>query len=34
MVTGIDKFREHFAAHEGQYAIIGGTAAEYHQFSR
>ena len=28
MVIGIDKFREHFAAHEGQYAIIGGTACD------
>jgi len=28
VVTGIDKFREHFAAHEGQYAIIGGTACD------
>ena len=28
MVTGIDKFREHFAAHKGQYAIIGGTACD------
>ena len=28
MVTGIDKFREHFAAHEGRYAIIGGTACD------
>ena len=28
MVTGIDKFREHFAGHEGQYAIIGGTACD------
>ena len=28
MVAGIDKFREHFAAHEGQYAIIGGTACD------
>ncbi len=28
MVTGIDKFREHFAAHEGQYAIIGGAACD------
>ena len=28
MVTGIDKFREHFGAHEGQYAIIGGTACD------
>lgn len=26
MVAGIDKIREHFMAHEGQYAIIGGTA--------
>ena len=26
MVTGIDKFRDHFAAHDGQYAIIGGAA--------
>jgi len=26
MVVGIDKFREHFAGHEDQYAIIGGTA--------
>ncbi len=28
MVTRIDKFREHFAAREGQYAIIGGTACD------
>ena len=28
MVIGIDKFREHFAAHEDQYAIIGGTACD------
>ncbi|MCY4599962.1 MAG: hypothetical protein OXF27_08575 [Acidobacteria bacterium] len=28
MVTGIDKFREHFTAHEDQYAIIGGTACD------
>lgn len=28
MVTGIDRFREHFAAHEGQYAIIGGAACD------
>ena len=28
MVTGISKFREHFAAHEDQYAIIGGTACD------
>ena len=28
MVTGIRKFREHFAAHEGQYAIIGGAACD------
>ncbi len=28
MVTGIDKFRDHFAAHEGQYAIIGGAACD------
>ena len=28
MVTGIQKFREHFAAHESQYAIIGGTACD------
>ena len=28
MVAGIDKFREHFAGHEGQYALIGGTACD------
>ena len=28
MVAGIDRFRDHFAAHEGQYAIIGGTACD------
>ena len=28
MVTGIDTFREHFAGHEDQYAIIGGTACD------
>ena len=28
MVNGIRKFREHFAAHENQYAIIGGTACD------
>lgn len=28
MVTGIKKFREYFAAHEDQYAIIGGTACD------
>ena len=28
MVTGISKFREHFVAHEDQYAIIGGTACD------
>lgn len=28
MVVGIDKFREHFAGHEDQYAIIGGAACE------
>jgi hypothetical protein len=26
VVVGIDKFREHFAGHEEQYAIIGGAA--------
>ena len=26
MVVGIDRFREHFAGHEDQYAIIGGAA--------
>ncbi len=28
MVTGIGKFREYFAAHEDQYAIIGGSACD------
>ena len=28
MVVGIDKFRKHFAGHEGQYAIIGGAACD------
>ena len=28
MVVGIDKFREHFAGHEEQYAIIGGAACD------
>lgn len=28
MVAGIDKFREHFAGHEEQYALIGGTACD------
>ena len=28
MVAGIDRFREHFAAHEDQYAIIGGAACD------
>ena len=28
MVTGIDRFREHFVAHEDQYAIIGGAACD------
>ncbi len=28
MVTGIDKFREYFAGHEDQYAIIGGAACD------
>jgi hypothetical protein len=26
MVVGLDKFREHFAGHEEQYAVIGGSA--------
>ena len=33
MVTGIRKFREHFAAHEGQYAIIGGAACDHRRDS-
>ena len=28
MVVGIDKFREHFAGHEEQYALIGGAACD------
>ena len=28
MVTGIEKFREYFVAHQNQYAIIGGTACD------
>jgi len=28
VVIGIDKFREHFAGHEEQYAIIGGAACD------
>jgi hypothetical protein len=28
MVAGIEKFREHFAGHEGHYAIIGGAACD------
>ena len=28
MIVGIDKFREHFAGHEDQYAIIGGAACD------
>ena len=28
MVVGIDKFREHFAGHEDQYALIGGAACD------
>jgi len=28
VVTGIDTFREYFAGHEHQYAIIGGTACD------
>src|SRR5690348_8881985 len=28
MVTGINKFREYFAGHEDQYAIIGGAACD------
>ena len=26
MVVGLDRFHEHFAAHEDHYAVIGGTA--------
>ena len=28
MVTGIQRFREYFSAHEYQYAIIGGAACD------
>lgn len=28
MVTGIDRFRAHFADHEHQYVLIGGAACE------
>ena len=28
MVTGIDRFREYFVAHEDQYAIIGGAVCD------
>ena len=28
MVSGIEKFREHFADHASQYAVIGGTACD------
>ena len=28
MVVGLDKFREHFAGHEDQYALIGGAACD------
>ncbi|PKR87901.1 hypothetical protein CXZ10_17400 [Pleomorphomonas diazotrophica] len=28
MVTGIDRFRTHFAGHEHQYVLIGGAACE------
>ena len=28
MVTGIERFREYFAAHEDQYAIMGGAACD------
>lgn len=28
MVVGLEKFREHFAGHEDQYAIIGGAACD------
>lgn len=28
MVTGVDRFREHFADHEHQYVLIGGAACE------
>lgn len=28
MVVGVDRFREHFADHQGQYALIGGVACD------
>lgn len=28
MVVGIDKFREHFAGHENEYTLIGGSACD------
>jgi hypothetical protein len=28
MVTGVDRFRDHFAGHEYQYVLIGGAACE------
>lgn len=28
MVTGIDRFRDHFAGHEHQYVLIGGAACD------
>lgn len=28
MIIGLEKFREHFAGHENQYAIIGGAACD------
>jgi hypothetical protein len=28
VVAGVDKFREHFAGHEDQYALIGGAACD------
>lgn len=31
MVKGIDKFREFFKGHEGNYVIIGGTACDIHE---
>ena len=31
MVKGIERFKEYFAAYEGNYVIIGGTACEIHE---
>lgn len=28
MVTGVDRFRAHFADHEHQHVLIGGAACE------